>query len=151
MNIRVFELERVQSLYENTVPINLTESGFHPYSLKELLSPEQLEVVTSAVLGYGQTNGSIPLRRTIADLYPGMTEDNVQVTNGSAEANFVACHTLLKPGDEVVMMVPNYMQMWGIIEEMGCTPKRFHLREERNWAPDLDELEAMMTPKTRMI
>jgi aspartate/methionine/tyrosine aminotransferase len=151
MNIRIFDLERVQSLYENTVPINLTESGFHPYTLKELLSAEQIEMLTETVLGYGQTNGSIPLRQTISDLYPNCGEENVLVTNGSAEANFIACHTLLEKGDEIVMMVPNYMQIWGIVEEMGCTPKRFHLREENGWKPDLEELESLMTSKTKMI
>ena len=151
MKINTFDLERIQSLYENTVPINLTESGFHPYTLKELLTPEQNEMLTEVVLGYGQTNGSIPLRQTISDLYPNCSEDNILVTNGSAEANFIACHTLLDKGDEIVMMVPNYMQIWGIVEEMDCIPKKFHLLEENGWKPDLTELESMMTPKTKMI
>ena len=42
MKIRIFELERVQSLYENTVEFNLTESGFHPLKLNEFLTAEQL-------------------------------------------------------------------------------------------------------------
>jgi aspartate/methionine/tyrosine aminotransferase len=151
MNIRTFDLERIQSLYENTVPVNLTESGFHPYSLKELLTPSQLEEVVNLTLGYGQTNGSIGVRRAIAGLYPGYDEDNAMVTNGSSEANFVACHTLLEKGDEVVIMVPNYMQIWGIVEEMGCTPKAFHLREENGWRPDLDELASLVTEKTKLI
>lgn len=151
MNIRIFDLERIQSLYENTVPINLTESGFHPYTLEELLNEEQLKMLTSTVLGYGQTNGSIPLRQAISKLYPDCNEDHILVTNGSAEANFIACHTLLEKGDDVVMMVPNYMQIWGIVEEMGCTAKKFHLKEENNWKPDLEELEAQMTFKTKMI
>jgi len=151
MNIRIFELERIQSLYENTVEVNLTESGFHPYTLKELLSPEQIDMITGTVLGYGQTNGSIPLRKAIAALYANVNEDNVLVTNGTCEANFIACHTLLRKGDEIVMMVPNYMQIWGVVEEMGCVPKKFHLREENGWRPDLAELEAQMTDKTKMI
>lgn len=151
MNIRIFDLERIQSLYENMVPINLTESGFHPYTLEELLNEEQLRMITSTVLGYGQTNGSIALRKAIAKLYPECNEENILVTNGSAEANFIACHTLLEKGDEVVMMVPNYMQIWGIVEEMDCVPKKFHLKEENNWKPDLEELEAQMTSKTKMI
>ena len=128
MNIKPFELERIQSIYENTVPINLTESGFHPYTLNELLTATQLEELSNTVLSYGQTNGSIPLRKAIANLYPACAEDNILVTNGSSEANFVACHTLLEKGDEVIMMVPNYMQIWGIAEEMGCVPKEFHLK-----------------------
>lgn len=151
MNIRTFSLERIQSLYENTVDYNLTESGFHPFTLKEVLKPNELDEVNNLVLGYGQTNGSIPLRKRIADLYKNCDADNVLVTNGTAEANFVACHTLLEKGDEVVIMVPNYMQIWGIVEEMGCIPKAFHLKEENNWSPDLAELEKLVTSKTKMI
>jgi len=151
MKIPIFELERAQSIYENTVEYNLTESGFHPLTLSELLTPEQIDGLTSTVLGYGQTNGSVPLRERIVALYDGQMVDNVLVTNGSAEANFVACHSLLEAGDEVVMMVPNYMQIWGIVEEMGAVPKAFHLREENGWAPDLDELRALVNDKTRMI
>jgi aspartate/methionine/tyrosine aminotransferase len=151
MRIPVFELERVQSVYENTVEFNLTESGFHPFTLNELLAPDQLAGLADTVLGYGQTNGAVPLRERIADLYRNQSVDNVLVTNGSSEANFIACHTLVEPGDEVVMMVPNYLQIWGIVEEMGVTPKAFHLRERDDWAPDLDELRQMVTPKTKMI
>jgi aspartate/methionine/tyrosine aminotransferase len=151
MKFPIFELERVQSIYENTVELNLTESGFHPFTLSELLSAEQLETIQRTVLGYGQTNGSVAVRERIATLYPGLDADNVLVTNGSSEANFVACHTLLEPGDEVVMMVPNYMQIWGIAEAMGANPVAFHLREEEGWAPDLDELRHVVNDRTRMI
>ena len=57
MKIPIFELERVQSIYENTVEYNLTESGFHPLTLSELLSTSQIDNLTKTVLGYGQTNG----------------------------------------------------------------------------------------------
>jgi aspartate/methionine/tyrosine aminotransferase len=151
MKFPIFELERIQSLYENTVDFNLTESGFHPFTLRELLTAEQLRMVEDTVLGYGQTNGSIAVRERIAALYPGLTTDNILVTNGSSEANFIACHTLLEPGDEVVMMVPNYMQIWGIAEELGAIPIAFHLREDRSWAPDLEELRSVVSERTKMI
>lgn len=149
--MRTFELERIQSLYENTVDYNLTESGFHPFSLAELLTPNQLQEMQQLTLGYGQTNGAIPLRRAIAKLYNDLDEDNVLVTNGSSEANFLAMRTLLSLGDEVIIMNPNYMQIWGVVEEMGCIPKAFNLRSENNWAPDLDELQSLITDKTKAI
>jgi aspartate/methionine/tyrosine aminotransferase len=150
--MRTFELERIQSLYENTVDFNLTESGFHPFSLAELLSPDQLLEMQQLTLGYGQTNGSIPLRRKIAtSLYKGLDENNIMVTNGSSEANFLAMHTLLQKGDEVIIMNPNYMQIWGAVEEIGCIPKAFHLRSDNNWAPDLDELRSLVNKQTKMI
>ena len=146
MNIRTFDLERIQSLYENTVEFNLTESGFHPLKLDEILDEHQLSELAQLNLGYGQTNGAPVLRDRIAGLYGKAGAGNILVTNGSAEANFVAAHTLLKPGDEVVIMVPNYMQLWGIVEEMNCTPVAFHMREENSWAPDLDSGRAYQRP-----
>jgi len=151
MKIETFELERIQSLYENTVKYNLTESGIHPYNLKELLGEEEFENILSLRLGYGQTNGSIPLREAISRLYPGTKIENILVTNGSAEANYIITRSSLKKQDELIIMVPNYMQIWGIAKSMGVTVKPFHLREELKWGPDLDELKKQISPKTKMI
>ena len=151
MQIETFELERNQSLYENTVRFNLTESGIHPYTLRELLNEEQQSEVLDLRLGYGQTNGDPELRKTISAMYRNCTEDNVIVTNGSAEANFVAFWSLLEPGDEVAMMLPNYQLLYGLTRSLGCEVKPFHLREQANWAPDLDELESQLSDKTRVI
>ena len=41
MKIESFELERIQSIYENSVDVNLTESGIEPMSLKELMSESE--------------------------------------------------------------------------------------------------------------
>jgi len=151
MKIEEFTLERTQSLWENTVKYNLTESGIHSYSLKELLSQEQLEEILSMRLGYGQTNGSIELRNEISSLYPGTDLNNVLVTNGSAEANFIAVWSLLEPNDELILMLPNYMQIFGLARSFGIKVKTFHLKEENNWAPDIDEIGSQITPKTKVI
>lgn len=151
MKIEKFELERFQSLWENRVRFNLTESGVHPYKLKELLSEQEIKDLIDKRIGYGQTNGSIPLRETISLLYPGAGIENILVTNGSAEANFIAMWTLLEPQDEILFMIPNYMQMWGIIRSLGAEIKSFHLKEKLEWRPDFEEIKALVTPKTKMI
>ncbi len=53
MKIEIFELERIQSLWENRVKYNLTESGFHPYTLNELLTEEEIDKLLSLRIGYG--------------------------------------------------------------------------------------------------
>ena len=151
MKIENFEMERIQSLWENRVKYNLTESGIHPYTLKEFLNSEEIEDLLSLRLGYGQTNGSIELREAISRLYPGTDLDNVLVTNGSAEANFITIWSNLGPGDELILMLPNYMQIWGIARSFGVTVKPFHLREDLNWGPDFDELKSLVSPRTKMI
>ena len=151
MKIETFELERVQSLWENRVKYNLTESGIHPYTLNELLGRKEIEKLFSLRLGYGQTNGSPELRKAISRLYPGTDLENVLVTSGSAEANFIAIWTYLEPGDELALMLPNYMQIWGVARSFGIKVEPFHLREELDWGPDLEELKKQLSPKTKMI
>ncbi len=127
-----FEMERMMSKWENVVDYNLSESGVHPLQLGELVDdPTRIEELLCTELNYPQANGTVELRESIAALYPGAGPDNVLVTVGCAEANYIALHTLLNPGDEVVVMLPNYMQIWGIAHNYGMRVKSFHLREER--------------------
>jgi aspartate/methionine/tyrosine aminotransferase len=70
---------------------------------------------------------------------------------GCAEANFITLQTVLAPGDQMVVMLPNYMQIWGIGHNYGFQVGAFHLREEQGWAPDLDELNDAVTERTKLI
>ena len=152
MRLDKFEMERMQSTWENRVKYNLSESSVHPMSPRELASdPEFLERLLDAPLIYNQSNGTDELRASIAALYPGATLDHVEVTNGGSEANFVSIYSMLEPGDEVVIILPNYQQIWGLINSFGMVVKPVRLHEELSWAPDLAELEAAMSPRTRMI
>jgi aspartate/methionine/tyrosine aminotransferase len=151
VKIEEFQLERNQSLYENTVRYNLTESGIHPCALEDSLSEEEQQEVLRLELGYGQTNGDPALRDAIAALYPGYDRDNVLVTNGSAEANFVAILSVLDAGDEIVVMLPNYMLVWGLARSLGMKVLPFHLHEDRDWSIDVAELEEQVSDATKMI
>ncbi len=148
-----FELERMLCLWENTVEYDLSESGVHPITLGELVAydPEILGSLLQTKLNYAQTNGIPALRERIATLYSPADLDNVIVTVGCAEANYLAMHTVVSPGDEIAIMLPNYMQVWGIANNIGMRVKTFHLKEENHWALDIDELSSVVGPDTRLI
>jgi hypothetical protein len=148
MKFETFVMERTQSIWEHKVDWNLSESGVTPLTLGELLDGARID---DTRLSYPQTNGTEALRERIADLYAGADGDNVVVTSGTAEANFVAVTSVLEPGDEAVVMMPNYMQIWGLARSLGATVKPLDLREELSWAPDLDELKKLVTGKTKLI
>ena len=152
MKYHPFVMERWQSTYEHRVRFNLSESGVHPLSVTELLSladrqPDALDVR----LGYGQSNGSDELRNLIADLYTDATEASVLVTTGGAEANFTAFWELMEPGTSVAVMLPNYMQIPGLLKSFGAHIHPFHLVEEHGWQPDLNELEKGLRDGARFI
>ena len=151
MKFEEFELERNQSLFEHEVDYNLSESGLHPLPLKSILTEDEQQELLETELIYGYTTGTPMLREKIADLYTGADFDNVLATSGSAEANFVAVMTLLEPGDELIYMVPNYLQIRGIARSFGITVKELPLREELGWQWDMKELESMISSKTKMI
>ena len=151
MKFEEFELERNQSLFEHEVDYNLSESGLHPLPLKSILTEDEQQELLETELIYGYTTGTPMLREKIADLYTGADFDNVLATSGSAEANFVAVMTLLEPGDELIYMVPNYLQISGIARSFGITVKELPLREELGWQWDMKELESMISSKTKMI
>jgi aspartate/methionine/tyrosine aminotransferase len=144
-------MERMQSEWENRVAHNLSESGVHPMTVGELLGAEDVAALRDERLLYVQSNGSEELRRAVAALYPGAGPDNVVVANGTAEANYISAWRLVEPGDEVLMMLPNYMQTWGVIRGWGATIVPWNLREDLGWAPDLDELRRRVGARTRLI
>jgi aspartate/methionine/tyrosine aminotransferase len=121
MKLESFLMERLQSTWENRVAWNLSESGVHPLRLEELaVSEEDRAALFGQELGYTQTNGTPELRAAITSLYPAARVDNVLVTNGGSEANCIALWHLVEPGDEIVMMMPNYMQLRGIARGLGA-------------------------------
>jgi aspartate/methionine/tyrosine aminotransferase len=73
------------------------------------------------------------------------------VTNGGAEANYVATWHLVEAGDEVVMMAPNYMQTRGLARAFGATVKEWPLVQSSSWKVDVDTLERLVTPRTKLI
>jgi aspartate/methionine/tyrosine aminotransferase len=139
--------------WENVVRYNLSESGVHPLKLGELmaLAGRDVRELADVELNYPQANGTRDLRRTIAAYYPRAGEDNVLVTTGAVEANYLVVQTLLEPGDEAVVMRPNYLQVWGVARNRGVAVRDFDLVEANGWAPDLEQLAAAVTPRTKLV
>lgn len=155
MRIPKFAMERMQSTYENLVDYNLSESGVHPMTVQELLADGAgRSALLSQELLYPQSNGTVALRERIAALYPGASVDHIEVTNGGSEANFVTMWHLVEPGDEVIVMVPNYGQTLGLVEAFGGVLRPWPLRFDAGggrWAVDLDALKGLVSPRTRAI
>src|SRR6188474_983531 len=153
MRLEEFALERMQSTYENQVAFNLSESGVHPLKLREIVDDEATrEALMDASICYSQSNGTLPLRTSIAALYPGATADHIQVTTGGSEANYITTWNLVEPGDEVVMVVPNYMQTWGLARAFGATIRDWPLVETPGgWRVDIAALDRLVSPRSKLI
>ena len=157
MRIDRFHMERAQSLYENEVRWNLSESGVAPLRVEELLDGESgRDELLATALKYPESNGSLLLRERIAQFYPGAAADNVLVTTGTSEANYTTLWGLLEPGDRAAVMMPTYMQTWGLSRAYGGRADAYRLVEtgkgpSRRWALDVESLERAVTKKTKVV
>jgi len=152
-NFTPFLLEREMGIWEHKVRYNLSESGVQPLTPRELFAGDKdlIDQFLDTRLGYIHTNGSEELRTRIAALYPGSKPEDVIVTTGAAQANFNSILTTLDAGDEIVVMVPNYLQIWGLAQNLGLRVKTFPLRHDLGWGFDPDELDRIVTNQTRLI
>ena len=157
MRIPLFHMERTQCLYENEVRWNLSESGVEPLRVEELLGPEMdAGALLGQALKYPEADGSALLRERIAAFYPGATAGNVLVTTGCSEANYAVLWGLLEERDRIAVMLPNYLQSWGLGAIYGEKADAFRLVPRRRglgarWALDLPSLSRAVTRKTKVI
>ncbi|MGO4175337.1 aminotransferase class I/II-fold pyridoxal phosphate-dependent enzyme [Bosea sp. TAF32] len=143
MKFDIFQMERNQTLFENDVEINLTESGVHPWAIEDILGEQAARDLLKQPLGYGWTDGRPDLRSNIASWYPGATAANVLVTNGSSEATMIALMALFEPGDALVFALPNFMQIDGLGRALGFDIRRLELSGESDWQIDAEQLAAV--------
>ena len=157
MRMDRFQMERTQCLYENSVKWNLSESGVEPLRVEELLDGEMgREELLGQALKYPESNGSALLRERIALFYPGASAENVLVTTGCSEANYTTLWGLLEKGDRMAVMIPNYMQSWGLARGYAGRADAYRLVERKRglksrWALDVASLERAVTRKTKAI
>jgi aspartate/methionine/tyrosine aminotransferase len=152
LKIEPFEMERMQSTWENLVEFDMSESGVRPVSLRELAEMGlDLDSILDMPLGYSQSNGTLGLREELARVYPGASVEQIEVTNGTSEANYLLALALLREGDEVALEVPNYMQYGGVPRSMGAKMNHFRLRIDADWEPDWEEFERAVHPRTRLV
>jgi aspartate/methionine/tyrosine aminotransferase len=146
-----FLMERNQTLFENGVEINLTESGVHPCTIEEIMPADAAQALLRLPLGYGWTDGRPDLRSAIASWYPDASASNVLVTNGSSEATMIALMAMVDPGDKVLFAVPNFMQVDGLGRALGMNVQRLPLLPDQGWQIDPEALAQAVNGGVKLI
>lgn len=77
--------------------------------------------------------------------------DDVLITAGAAEANYLALRQLVGPGDEIVTEAPGWPQVGVMAKAIGARLVEVPRDEAQGWDLPLDALEAAVGPRTRMI
>jgi len=158
MKIETFLLERWMTRHEMNVRYDIAESGILPLSTSDLLAfepperrEETLKELLALPLGYSEARGTVALRPMLADTYARGDADNILVTTGAIEANYLLFNVLLDAGDHMVAPYPAYQQLYSVPKAIGCDVSLWHVGPQTNYRYDVDALERLVTPRTKVI
>ncbi|MFJ3789323.1 pyridoxal phosphate-dependent aminotransferase [Kitasatospora sp. NPDC090091] len=106
--------------------------------------------------GYGDSKGLLSARRAVVMHYEerglhGLTVEDVFLGNGVSELIQLAMTALLNDGDEVLVPAPDYPLWTASVSLAGGTAVHYRCDEQSEWYPDLADIEAKVTDRTRAI
>ncbi|MFF4832694.1 capreomycidine synthase [Streptomyces sp. NPDC001315] len=153
MGIAIAKLEAWMRDYYHKVDHDIGSSGVRDLSMAELrgVCGFEMSELDSMVLHDSEAFGGPGLRAALADRWTGGDVDPVMVTHGSSEAIYIVMHTLLEPGDEVIVVDPAYQQLYDIAGSRGCRITRWPLRADQGFSVDMDALRKLAANGPRMI
>lgn len=140
------EIEAPEELGYGNIRYNLSESSIADKSLADFGL-----TVPNLTLLYGEHRGGAGLRSLIVEDEPTLGADDVLVTSGAAAALFIVATALLSPKDHLVVVRPNYATNLETPRAIGCAISFIDLVFEDEFRLDLQQLEAAMTPQTRIV
>lgn len=110
----------------------------------------------SAASGYSDSKGMFAARKAIMHYtqekkIQGVQVDDIYIGNGVSELIVMAMNALLNAGDEVLVPAPDYPLWTAAVSLSGGTAKHYLCDENNEWLPDLADIRAKVTPKTRAI
>ncbi len=149
-----FKLERFFARYEFDTPYLLCCSDCESMSIRELLHMQagSQEEFLDLWLGYTESQGNRVLREEIASMYRTIVPGQVLVHSGAEEAIHNMAAALLQPGDHVIVQTPCYQSLSELPRSWGCRVSGWRLHPKAGkWQADLDELQALINPQTRLI
>ena len=157
MQIKPFAVEEWMNEYETSARYNIAETCVDSVSADELfaLCGEDRDAFLSAFcarrLTYGDIEGAPAFREGIAGLYRTIRPEEVVTTHGAAGANHHVFYSLVEPGDRVISVMPTYQQLYSIPDSFGAEVVTLPLKPEDGFLPDLQALERLAVPGTKLI
>lgn len=106
--------------------------------------------------GYSDSKGIFAARKAVMHYTQelgirGVTLDDIYLGNGASDLISLATNALLDEGDELLIPMPDYPLWTATTSLSGGTPVHYLCDEENGWQPDLDDIRAKITQRTRGI
>jgi aspartate/methionine/tyrosine aminotransferase len=149
-------LARCKQLEAQGKSIIHLEIGEPDFSTPKNICEAAIKAIHDGHTHYSPSGGLPEARKVVAEYVSSTRKivvppENVVIMPGVKPLVFDAILALINPGDEVIVPNPGYPAYESVVSFVGATPVSLRLREENQFRFLVDELKALITPKTRMV
>ena len=143
------EIESPEQMGYDSIRNNLSESSYTDAVFRDI--GDMGDTLKELVLCYGSHAGHEGLRDLLIQHSPLLKREDVLLTIGAAAGLFIIATSLLEPGDELVVVRPNYATNLETPRAIGAHLRYIDLHFEERFALDLKEVEKAVTARTKYI
>jgi alanine-synthesizing transaminase len=150
------EADRLENEGHTILKLNTGNPAVFGFEAPFQIVRDMIEAVPHAH-GYSDSRGIMSARRAVVYRYeqdptfPPFGPEDVYLGNGVSELITMVMQALLDEGDEVLIPAPDY-PLWTAMTSLGGgTPVHYLADELNGWQPDLDDIRAKVTPRTKAI
>lgn len=150
INEKTLEMERAgKKIYH-------FEVGRPDFDTPKLIKDATIKSIENGDVFYTSNYGIMPLREAVAEKLRNennldYTAKEVLITAGATESIYDSYSLILEEGDEILLPNPCWPNYVNAAYIMGAVPVRYSLAEENDFQIDFDELEGLVTEKTKAI
>ncbi len=151
----VDEAERMEDEGERVLKLNIgNPAPFGFRAPEEVIKDMRLQLIDCE--GYSNSRGLFSARKAIMQYaqiknLPNVDLKHIYTGNGVSELIQLCMHALLDAGDEILIPSPDYPLWTACATLAGGTPVHYICDEQAEWNPDLDDMRAKITPRTKAL
>ncbi|MDO9360131.1 MAG: pyridoxal phosphate-dependent aminotransferase [Polaromonas sp.] len=140
---------------QKLIKLNLGNLAVFGFDAPEEVQQDMIRNLPASA-GYSDSKGIFAARKAVMHEtqkqgIKGVTLDDIYLGNGASELISMATNALLDDGDELLLPAPDYPLWTATTSLSGGTPVHYLCDEANGWMPNLDDIRAKITPKTKGI
>nr|WP_315431027.1 pyridoxal phosphate-dependent aminotransferase [uncultured Albidiferax sp.] len=140
---------------QKIIKLNIGNLAVFGFDAPEEIQQDMIRNLPNSA-GYSDSKGIFGARKAVMHYtqqqgIAGVTLDDIYLGNGASELITMATNTLLDNGDELLLPMPDYPLWTAATSLSGGTPVHYLCDEANNWMPNLDDIRAKITQRTKGI
>ena len=140
---------------QKIIKLNIGNLAVFGFDAPEEIQQDMVRNLSNAS-GYSDSKGIFAARKAVMhetqkQHIHGVTLDDIYLGNGASELIVMATNALLDDGDELLLPAPDYPLWTAAASLSGGKPVHYLCDESQGWAPNLDDIRAKITPRTKGI